>query len=234
MVPIATGGPAPGAAGPGFVPGAAAPDDPAKRRKRTILLAAVAAILAIGIGVGAALVVSGGGNDKEQATEADGTDGATAPDDVRSSTSLDPSTVETVATTAPPAVVTTTAPVETRRTTTFWAGVAVMRDRPNVSGNEVRRFTSAEGRSITVIGEIQNGWYQAEADGASGYVYAGLIRPVDGAYCVGEMGDWWPYSRQSTRIVFSSTSNDGEYHLAWLPDGRQVTVRPSEMDSQLC
>lgn len=241
-MPGGTVGPPTSLGGPGTIPG----PPHSGGTGRTAALVAALALLAVLVGVGAFLLV-GGGDDSGADGRASGTGGASDRDpsddadlDSGADDDLDADRDdEVVSDTTDPrdgdaSVVVTTEPRSTTRSATLWAGQARLRDAPNLTAHDTVTFENREGMPITVIGPMVDGWLEVEADGSHGYLYAGLVVPPEADYCVALIGDSWPHSRASTRVVVSLRSDAEGYHAVILPEGDTVWVLWSDFKETRC
>jgi len=204
---------------------------------RTALLVAVVAVLAVAVGVGAFLLVSGGGGGDEgparepveRASETnDGDEGEARAGEV------EPVEVEVEEEPEPVEVLTTTTAeaLPKERQARLWAGTVKLRPEPDlaVEGTELG---DVEGRTVTVLGPMVDGWYEVELDGRRGYMYAGLVVPPEPGWCVVLGPDAWLTDFGATRLVVDY-SLGFEVGMATLPDGGSYVVGPDDVREQRC
>lgn len=218
MPPSSTGFPPPGATAQPFgaapaPTGAPAPGEPTgpPSRTRLALLAVVFALLAVGVGVGAFLLVSGSKkSDRTTTRTADAESGATR----------DPVRPEPAPTSAPPRTVaetTTTEPELTTRSGQTWGDTSKLRTAPRLDAGEIA-YRGGKGTPLTVFGTAEDGWYEVEVDGKRGYMYAGLVVPPDPGFCVVSGPGYWVDRFGSAMLYVHDETDEDGWTLVVAPD----------------
>lgn len=218
------------------------------RRPPTVLVAAIAVVVALVVGAGVFFLVSGSQRDDDTAQARPTTvdqddpddedeDEGSGPESTLPRESADDEVPAAPEVEVPPVVA---APTDARRPATLYSSDAKLRDGPSLSAGEVTRITGRDGLSITVIGSINaQGWYHVEIDGRPGYLYGAFVRPPDPGWCVatgrGGAPRMWTFegdpitdNESGTKLVVRFVGDEVEGTLA---SGRVVLVDGSSIDT---
>lgn len=189
---------------------------PPPARPRSVPVGLVLGIVAVGllVGVGSYFVFSGGSGSGDGSTRSDpgGSTGEASSRSNRETDAGSPVSRDTNEGEADDPVVTVTTPTTTtvvaaERPATLFAGEAVLRASPSLTGAEVARYTGREGMGLVVLDEVSaGGWYKVRAEGGSeGYLFGAFVLPPSPGFCVGET-----QSRQAPTVYVDGSQSGAE------------------------
>ena len=253
--PATPGQDAPGQHAPGQ--GVAAPDGPPpgpSRRRWLVPAAVVAAVALIGGGAYAAARAAVGDEATTVRTD-DREDEAPVLDDTSDQEGDDPApaddTDRTTTTEEAPTLTTTPPPTlaEAGRSARLWAGEAVLRDQPDLTGAELARFRDSDGLELEILDEASptTAWYRVRVPSTDqeGYLFGAFVLDPAPGLCVAVTWDGEPAdayrddgstiaAQSGTKVLVVDGAQSSDRWAVVLPDGQRGWVDPGNFDDVRC
>lgn len=141
----------------------------------------------------------------------------------------------------PVVVPTTTGTIPVTRPATLFAGIARLRTGPSLNHDIIAELTGLSGSAITVIGAIQDGWYEIEQGSSRGWIFGAFVLPADAGYVIAQTVNRDPAvlrdsaglplgteNPSGNKVLVVADAGAGLYEVL-LPDGSKAFVVADEM-----